>query len=206
MPEFSILTVCSGNIIRSPLTELILKSELARPDVFTVSSAGSFAGEGDPMTPEAAELARGLGLDPSDHRARFLVESFVESSDLLLALSRTHRREIVELVPRKVGVTFTLREFARLAVEIPDEEILRVIDPLQTTRERLISIVKLVTAKRGVTGSIDNPADDDVVDPYRRSSEAYSESLSQLLPAAHTTAKLLRLATENASIEARILH
>ncbi|UFS57875.1 low molecular weight phosphatase family protein [Subtercola endophyticus] len=183
-----------------------MRAELARPDVFSVSSAGTFAGEGDAMTPEAAEIARGLGLDPSAHRARYLTESYVESADLLLALSRAHRKEIVQLVPRKVSVTFTLREFARLAADISDDEVLATTNPLTTTREKLIAVIKLVTIRRGVTGQIDAPSDDDVVDPYRRGAEIYSESLSQLSPAACTTAKLLRHATEKSSIGVRILH
>ncbi|GGF12761.1 arsenate reductase/protein-tyrosine-phosphatase family protein [Subtercola lobariae] len=206
MPDFSILTVCSGNIIRSPLTELILRSELDRSDVFSISSAGTFAGDGDLMTPEAAEIALALGLDPSAHRARYLVEPYIESADLILALSRAHRREIVQLVPRKVNVTFTLREFARLAALISDDEVTRTIEPLSTTRERLVAIVKLVTTRRGAAGQIEIPADDDVVDPYRRGAEMYSESLSQLSPAASDSAKLLRQATKNPSIGARILH
>ena len=59
---FSILTVCTGNICRSPLAEGLLRMVLGGLDV-TVQSAGTAALVGEPMTEQnqriAADLASG---------------------------------------------------------------------------------------------------------------------------------------------------
>ena len=110
-----LLTVCTGNICRSPLAEALLRERLAPLDV-RVSSAGTRALVGYGMTPEAAQLAADYGVpEVAAHRARFLTEGLLETPDLILAMSREHRRAIVDLAPRRLRSTFTLREFARLA-------------------------------------------------------------------------------------------
>ncbi|MCS5735619.1 arsenate reductase/protein-tyrosine-phosphatase family protein [Herbiconiux daphne] len=194
MPEFSVLTVCSGNICRSPLAEQILRARLADLPSIEFASAGTFAGEGDRMPDEAAELSVRFGGDPSQHSARYLTEQIVGGSDLILAMSRSHRREIVELVPRKVSVTFTLREFARLSEGLPDAEIAEAASRGTTVRAGLAEVVALVVSRKGQVGLPSSTDVDDIIDPYRRSAETYERSAAQLVPAAEEVARVLRVA------------
>lgn len=67
------------------------------------------------MDPQARSEAERRGVaDAGGHRARRLRASMVDEADLIIALATEHRSEIVGLVPRALGRTFTLLEFARL--------------------------------------------------------------------------------------------
>ncbi len=198
MADFSVLTVCSGNICRSPLAEQILRARLADIPDFAFSSAGTFAGDGDRMPDEAAALSLRFGGDPSEHSARYITATMVADADLVFAMARSHRREIVELVPRKVAVTFTLREFARLSRELSDAEIAAVASGAPTTRAGIAEVVAYVASRKGQVGFPSSTGDDDVLDPYRRGDEAYEQAAAQLVPAADEVARVLRVA---ASVE-----
>ncbi|MCS5723081.1 low molecular weight phosphatase family protein [Herbiconiux sp. CPCC 203407] len=194
MAEFSVLTVCTGNICRSPLAEQILRARLADVTALEFASAGTYAGEGDAMTAQASALSARFGGAPEAHRARYLTEQIVGASDLVFAMARSHRREIVELVPRKVGVTFTLREFARLSADVADTEIAAVAERGVSPRAGLAEVVAFVASRKGQIGPPASTEDDDVIDPYRRSDSTYERSAAQLVPAAEEVARVLRIA------------
>ncbi|RUR01235.1 low molecular weight phosphatase family protein [Labedella endophytica] len=192
--SFQILTVCTGNICRSPLAEQVLRSGLADIVPVTVSSAGTYAMTGSPMTPEAAALSEEFGGTGSEsHVSRDLTPALVDASALIFAMSREHRREIVELRPRAARTSFTLREFARLADGITDEELADAAAlPLDAVSERLAEAVRSVAARRGLVERPEDPNDDDIVDPYRRGDAVYRESAAQLIPAAEIVVRMLR--------------
>lgn len=194
---FEILTVCTGNICRSPLAESLLRTRLAAYDP-QVHSAGTMGLDAAPMTPEAVRLAVGLGVaqDLADqHRSRYLTEAELRSPDLILAMSREHRRRVVELAPGRLRSTFTVREFARLAADTPDEEIAEAVAGAGTDGSaRARAAVAAVAAQRGMSAPPADPVDDDVVDPYRRSWETYQRSAGQLVPAIDQVVRVLSLA------------
>ncbi|GGI37264.1 low molecular weight phosphatase family protein [Cnuibacter physcomitrellae] len=194
--EFSVLTVCTGNICRSPMAEQILRARLADLPELEFSSAGTYAGDGDVMPEQAAALSLRHGGDPTSHRARYLTEPILGSADLVLGMSRNHRREIVELLPKKISVTFTLREFARLSADVTDGEIRHAASMGLTVKASLAEVVALVASRKGQFGLVTSAEDDDVVDPYKRSDETYERSAQQLVPAAEQVARVLRVAVE----------
>lgn len=194
---FEILTVCTGNICRSPLAAVLLKTRLAPLDV-VVGSAGTRGMTDSPMTPETVELAHALGVSPDEtalHRARFLGENHLSSPDVIFAMTRDHRREVVELAPSRMRSTFTIREFARLADSLTDHQ-------LQSAAEaggshpssRVRAVAAAVASQRGLVLPPPDPADDDVIDPYGRSWNTYQLSASQLDPAINSTVRALKLA------------
>lgn len=185
-----ILTVCTGNICRSPLAELLLRKVLTGLPV-EVGSGGTSALVGHAMTEPNQLLAAEFGvLHPESHRAKQLVASQIREADLVLALAREHRRAVVELVPRASRHTFTLREFGRLteAVNLADMEI----EPGAGPEAKMRAAIELVAQSRGALPPLQQPEDDDVVDPYRQGDEVYVKSAQQLVPALNATAGLLR--------------
>jgi protein-tyrosine phosphatase len=190
----TILSVCSGNICRSPLAEGLLKSQLSAE--FSISSAGVIGATGDPVTEQTASLGKRLGVDLSSHRSRYLNEAMIEQADLILTASRSHRRAVVELVPRRVHVTFTLREFARLASQIPEEAVVATVRDNADPRERLLSSIALVTEQRGQTSLVGSTADDDIVDPYRRNESIYQQSADEIVPAVSAVSRILMIAQQ----------
>jgi protein-tyrosine phosphatase len=169
--DFSILTVCTGNICRSPAVERLLTRHLG-PAV-SVSSAGTHALVGEPISPPMARLLRNRGVEDGGFAARRITENLVKASNLILALTRAQRSLVVELWPPAVRRTFTLREFARLLDQL-DPSIL----PDGTPAERLRTAIPLAVANRGVRRT--SPEEDDVVDPFRLSDEVYAASFKEI--------------------------
>ena len=173
MPDdtFSILTVCTGNVCRSPAVERLLASRLG-PTV-TVASAGTHALVGHPISEPMAALLVGNGIDERPFEARRLSEQMLKEVDLVLPLTRAQRSLVVELWPAVVRRTFTLREFARLLGWVEPSAL-----PAGTPSQRLRAAIPLAAAERGRQRT--SPDDDDVVDPFRRSDDVYAESFGQI--------------------------
>ncbi|MFE6735647.1 low molecular weight phosphatase family protein [Microbacterium sp. NPDC057650] len=190
----TILTVCTGNICRSPMAEVLLRARL--PQTVKVHSAGTQAMVGHGMTPDAHDLAVEFGAAPDAadaHRARYLVEPTLAESDLVLTMTREHRSHVVQMMPSVIRRTFTLREFARLAARLSDEEASGVADAAGTDASaRLSALARAVGGLRGGAPAADE--DDDVVDPYGRGREAYELSASQLIPALAQVERLAGIA------------
>jgi protein-tyrosine phosphatase len=193
---FEILTVCTGNVCRSPLAELLLRARLADLSP-VVTSAGTRGLASAPMTREAEHLAVALGVDAGDaasHRSRFLTEHHLSSPDLILTMTRDHRRAVAELAPSRLRETFTIREFARIAAEVPALELRQAADAAGLdAAARVRAMAAAVASYRGVVAPPANPDDDDVIDPIGRPWETYLLSASQLEPAVTTTVATLRL-------------
>ena len=131
---FDVLAVCTGNVCRSPLAERMLAGAFAELSTrlgaawapgagIRVYSAGTAAHVGESMTPETVRLAAAAGLDGSGHVARQLTDADIEAADLILALTREHRRRIVSRVPHASRYTFALPEFARGMEHLADGDI-----------------------------------------------------------------------------------
>ena len=79
---FSILAVCTGNVCRSPAVERLLASKLG-PTV-TVSSAGTHALVGHPISEPMAALLLDSDVEPDSFEARRLSEQMLKEADLVL--------------------------------------------------------------------------------------------------------------------------
>lgn len=102
-----LLVVCTGNICRSPLAEVLFAREL-RGSGLTVESAGIAALVGHRADGFALEVAADHGLDLSAHRARQLDWPMLASADLVLTLDQDHQRWITQKFPEFRGKTHKL--------------------------------------------------------------------------------------------------
>ena len=178
---FDLLTVCTGNICRSPMVELIAAHELSKAlgptaSRFRVHSAGTHGLEGWEVNPPAAARLDSLGIVHVDFRARLLVQNMVARADLVLTATREHRSAVVRLEPRAASRSFTLREFARL-VALVDRAALPVDDPVERAR----SLVVATAASRGQVWV--PPAEDDIADPYGRSAADFARCEAEIAEA-----------------------
>jgi protein-tyrosine-phosphatase len=91
-----ILVVCTGNTCRSPLAEVTLRRAVADVGLegVEVSSAGTGAFGGEPVSEGSYLVALEQGLDLAAHRARVVTREMVAESDLILAMSRGHLRKL----------------------------------------------------------------------------------------------------------------
>ncbi|RPF19844.1 protein-tyrosine phosphatase [Myceligenerans xiligouense] len=171
---YNVLTVCTGNICRSPAAEALLRSRL--DDSVRVASAGTGALVGHPVPDRMAELVSAAGGDVTRFAARQATPAMIQEADLILALTVRHRAWVVDQVPAAVRRTLTLRELGRLVSTIPPGTF----DPsaLPDDAARLTELVPLALGERRRHAG--RPHDDDVVDPYGRSGSAYRASFEQI--------------------------
>lgn len=104
----NILTVCVGNICRSPVAEALLKDQLPGRKVW---SAGLQAMVGHPAEPTACEIAAQHGLDLSAHRAQQIAGWMCAHADLVLVMETSHQQELERLYPTARGKIRRLGEF-----------------------------------------------------------------------------------------------
>lgn len=114
-----ILFVCTGNICRSPTAERLTAAYGAQRQLpnFQASSAGTRAVIAHPIHQNAAVVLERLGGDASDFAARQLTSKIASNADLVLTMTRAHRDAVLELAPRQLHRTFTLREASLLVSE-----------------------------------------------------------------------------------------
>jgi protein-tyrosine phosphatase len=118
-----IMFVCTGNVCRSPMGELLLKQRLAQnnsantatntaTEKITITSAGIRALPGHPIDPSSGKLMEARGIDASAFRSTRLTAPLVEAADLILCFEKTQRTAISTQVPLTARRTFLLTEFA----------------------------------------------------------------------------------------------
>ena len=102
-PTYRIAIVCSGNICRSPIAEVVLRRLAERAGLgnrVAVESAGMGTWHVDePADPRAVTVLDEHGYDGSAHRAQGFDPAWFADRDLVVAMDRGHRRELRALAP-----------------------------------------------------------------------------------------------------------
>jgi protein-tyrosine phosphatase len=114
---YRISFVCLGNICRSPIAEVVLRSLLdedaALRNRVVVSSAGTGNWHvGGPMDRGSAAVLTARGLDPTTHRAQQMTADLVDGFDLLVGLDTRNVAALEEMVgDRRRPRVALLRDF-----------------------------------------------------------------------------------------------
>ncbi len=171
-PAFTVLVVCTGNICRSALAERLGRAYLddrlgGDAHLVRLTSAGVGAVVGSPMHPDSALVLEGYGGDPAGFVAQQLIEDMAIDADLTLTMTRAHRRRVLELAPRALSRTFTLREAADLVELLADVDV-----PGDGLAERARALVREMNGARPRRQA--GPGDD-VRDPIGLPVEVHEE-------------------------------
>lgn len=175
---FRILVVCTANLCRSPMAQLLLRQafdERGAGEGFAVQSAGTRAADGSPMDPESATALRGDGVDTTGFRSRPLTDDLCRQADLILTATREHRSQVLQRVPLAMRRSFTLLEFAA-AISLVRAERPEIADPAARVR---------VSADWRSRVQIDSW---DVVDPFRHPEPVHRAVADTIRSAARTVA------------------
>ena len=129
---YHVVFVCTGNICRSPMAEVITRSLAASAELadgttlgdhLEVSSAGTGPWhEGEPMHPLAqVSLARG-GYPDHRHVAHQIVSAELGCIDLMVALDRRHQQTLRSLGadPARLALLRAFDPAAGAAADVPD--------------------------------------------------------------------------------------
>jgi protein-tyrosine phosphatase len=151
----SFLFVCSGNIMRSPMCEALMKQEMMRQQLtaqprasLTVTSAGLNATPGRQAHPWSIASATPFGISLESHFARPLTEEMVNQADVIFAMDYQNEVELLSRYPQAEDKVYMLSGYAGdgyRTVEIRDpyygdeEETRRCYGILQTCIHNLVS-------------------------------------------------------------------
>lgn len=108
----SILTVCTGNICRSPMAEGIIRKLLGPARPVLISSAGTHALVGNPATEFAVISAFERGVDISGHKARKLSQRLILDSDIILCMEPSHIEWVISAEPSSCRRVYNLADFS----------------------------------------------------------------------------------------------
>jgi protein-tyrosine-phosphatase len=191
-PTVRVLIVCTGNICRSALAERLGRAFLRdvmgeRADQIRLESAGTGAVVDSAMDPRSAAALLELGAEAGDFRARQLVEGMAEQADLVLTMTRAHRRDVLHRHPALLTRTFTLREAADLLGR-PDPQ--RPPDGLDLGSRVRGLVAEMARARSGRHSGSDDDVPDPIGQPLDVHRQVGSAIASALLPVLRRIADL----------------
>jgi protein-tyrosine phosphatase len=178
--SFAILFVCTGNVCRSPMAELLCRAGAPPQADLELASAGMFALVGDGIDGPTASVLGQLGIDTSRHRARQFQPAMAARADLVLTAETAHRDQIMSAVPTAFRRIFTMKEFARLA--------------RYASGSNPAEIVTGLAWRRGADGELPSERDD-LTDPYRGTISQARAVTDEVTTIVQTTLSTLGLAS-----------
>jgi len=110
----SFLFVCYGNIMRSPMAELMFRQEIEKAGLAgtRATSAGLHAIAGSQAHPWALEASTEIGLSLKNHQSQELTEELVSQSDVIFAMDFQNKAELLALYPEARDKIFMLSAYA----------------------------------------------------------------------------------------------
>lgn len=164
---YRVLVVCLGNICRSPLGEGILHDQLQQAGLASMVQVDS-CGTGDyhigkPPHVESQRVARERGLDISAQRARQVHPTDFAEFDLILAMDRQNRQDLLALdasSPHQAKI----RLFTDFVADITDPDVPdpyfggpegfdAVYDLIKQSSEAIVAEIRDTLATRGPVSS-----------------------------------------------------
>ena len=111
----NVLFICTGNICRSPFAEGLFKKLVLQQEgkAFFTQSAGLMALPGNAATTLAQRVAQEYGVDLSDHKAKPVTEDWIDWSDLILVMEKSHETGLLSYFPKASEKVRLLRYYAR---------------------------------------------------------------------------------------------
>ncbi len=175
---YRVMTVCTGNICRSPMAEVVLRDRLASAglaDLVAVDSTGiSDEEHGNPIDRRAQRVLAAHGYDVPHRRARQVTRVDVADSDLLLPMTASHARALRRLAQDDPAVLDRIRMFRSFDPAAPQggpEHALDVDDPWYGDQAGFeVTLAEIEAAADGIVDHVRRAlVDRGALDPASRS-------------------------------------
>lgn len=105
----NILFVCTGNTCRSPLAEALFRFK-NKDKRFQAKSAGIYASDGMPMSHGSKTALSKRGIKES-HQSKQVTEDLLNWADLVLTMTISHKKNLIQMYPNMVDKVFALKEY-----------------------------------------------------------------------------------------------
>lgn len=172
-----VLFVCTGNVCRSPMGELLLPKYM--PDLES-DSAGTRGLDSHAIASSSAKIMTAHGIDPSAFRSKRITPQLVNSSDLILCFEHEQRNEISVIAPVTARRTFLLNDFANMCAYCKEQGYMEG----ATREERLASVIDNASMIRPMIPDTDN-----IEDPMGKDFPVYERAYNEICTALQTIAK-----------------
>jgi protein-tyrosine-phosphatase len=156
----NVLYICTGNVFRSPVASEMTKKLFGGLGIM-VESAGILEYGGAPLPERIIAMARGYGIDLSEHRPRRVNTRLVEAADLILVFDGNQVGQLIAEYPQARNKTYAIKDYAgchdgRDMEDLwnkPVEVFQRFINELKIYVERCVSRIRLQSspAKNGIS-------------------------------------------------------
>jgi protein-tyrosine phosphatase len=163
---YRVMTVCTGNICRSPMAEIVLRERLQAaglgPDLVVVDSSGvSDEEHGNPVDRRARAVLEAHGYPAGDgHHARQVAAAELGERDLVLAMTASHARALrrIARTPEAAERVVMYRSFDPQAPRVPvggSEYVLDIEDPWYGGRHDFeVCLAQIEAAADGVVAHV----------------------------------------------------
>lgn len=112
----NVLTICHGNLCRSPIAAALLERRMAG---LRVRSAGLAAVTGEPAAHAAITVLDEIGIDIRAHRATQLTRELANDAELILTMTAAQTHSLQSLYPPMRGRIFLIRGFDDRDIDDP---------------------------------------------------------------------------------------
>ena len=122
----SVLCVCYGNIMRSPMAAEMMKREILARNIappIAVQSAGLHAQPANPAHPWALAAGQAMGIPLTEHRAQLMSDELAAQADAIFAMDFQNAAELLARFPQardKIHMLGHWRREPGTSVEISD--------------------------------------------------------------------------------------
>ncbi len=120
----TLLFVCTGNVCRSPMAEVLFNDALSPDSPWTAESAGLMATSGQRASREAVKAVRELNIPLGTHRSRPVTREIIDGAFCIVVMTSAHASLFGTLFPDARDRVHLLRSFD------PDTTIKDVDDPI----------------------------------------------------------------------------
>ncbi len=143
-PVRSVVFICHGNIMRSPMAEAMFRA--AAPHV-RVESAGTFAVPGRNADARAARVATEFGFSLERHHAQPLSQEMIDRADLLVVMDYVNYIVVTDRFPQAARKTLLLGSLERGAALQIDDPYEGNLDDVRSAYKRIQTCLQRLAAE-----------------------------------------------------------